>query len=87
MDGIVQRQSAELAQIRKNEQQVWWWMIGYVAADIEPCSRLRAAAAAFYRAQFKREVQTENDLETAYTKALDTYWHQRLILVRQGGCK
>jgi hypothetical protein len=87
MDDTVRRLTAEVAQARKNEQQVWWWLIGYVASDVEPCGRLRAAAAAFYRAQFKRELQTEDDLETAYTKALNTYWHQRQALTRQGGCK
>lgn len=60
---------------------------GYVAADVEPCSRLRAAAVAFYLAQYKRELQTENDLETAYLRALNTPWLQRQVMVRQGGCR
>ena len=47
----------------------------------------KAAAAAFYRAQFTTELRVEKDYETAYVRALNTHWRDRRALVRSARCR
>ena len=86
-EDIIQRARAEQIQDRKNIRKSWWWMVGYAAADAEPCRQLKALASSWYRQQFTLELQNEPDYETAYTRALNSTWQERHSLARSVKCR
>ena len=89
VEALLQKTRAEQVQADKDLKKLWWWQIGYVASDGEPCKKLKANAAAHAREQFLLVLQEdpEASYEVAYRRALNKPWHARNRLVRAGGCR
>lgn len=87
-EALAQKLSAENRALTKSVTKMYWWQIGFTAAEVEPCAPIRAAATTFYREEFSRLMaQPDAKPEVAFREALNVRWNDRRKLARQARCR